>query len=70
MTHQFSSVLIAFFVLVYCIKVPNTVLPTITEFVLSENVVLGPQDIENMKNRKAKIKIKMKEKSLRKKKIQ
>ena len=70
MTHQFSSVLIAFFVLVYCIKVPNTVLPTITEFVLSENVVLGPQDIENMKNRKAKIKIKTKEKSLRKKKIQ
>ena len=70
MTHQFSSVLIAFFVLVYCIKVPNTVLPTITEFVLSENVVLGPQDIEKMKIRKAKIKIKTKEKSLRKRKIQ
>ena len=68
MTHQFSSVLIAFFVLVYCIKVPNTVLPTITEFVLSENVALGPQDIEKMKNRKSKIKTK--EKSLRKKKIQ
>ena len=70
MTRQFSSVLIAFFVLVYCIKVPNTVLPTITEFVLSENVVLGHQDIENMKNRKAKIKIKTKEMSLRKRKIQ
>jgi hypothetical protein len=66
---QFAASIVAFFVAVYCIKVPTTFLPTIDELVASENVVLTSTDIkEYRQNMAKKKKLKKDEKSVEKKK--
>jgi hypothetical protein len=63
-------VIVAFFVAVYCVKVPNTILPTIDELVQSEDVVVTAEDVEKNRNRLKIKKSKTKETNLRKKKTE
>ena len=64
--------IVAFFVVVYCVKVPNAVLPSIQEFLESENVVVNVADVvDKNKSRPTTLKrIKAKETNLKKKKQQ
>jgi len=62
---------VAFFVVVYCVKVPNAVLPSIQEFLESEKVVVNANDVVDKNKVKPTLKkIKTKETNLKRKKKQ